>query len=85
VQLYHDTLVPQARQALQSVEELYRKGDATLAALLELTATVHNFELARLRATADYYQNVARLERVLGRALPLPADASPPAGLETTP
>lgn len=71
VQLYNDTLVPQARQALQSAEEIYRMGDANLASLLELTATIHNFELARLRATADYYQNVARIERVLGTALTL--------------
>lgn len=71
VQLYNATLVPQARQALQSAEELYRKGDANLASVLELTSTVHNFELARLRATADYYQNVARIERVLGTALTL--------------
>jgi outer membrane protein TolC len=71
VRLYRETLLPQARQALNSAEELYRKGDATLAALLETTATVHNFELARLRATADFYQNVARLERVLGTALQL--------------
>ena len=79
VRLYTDTLVPQSRQALQSVEELYRKGDAALAAILELTATVHNFELARLRATADYYQNVARIERVLGMALSLTPAAPAPA------
>ncbi|MGE3537865.1 MAG: TolC family protein [Candidatus Tectimicrobiota bacterium] len=85
VQLYNDTLVPQARQALQSVEELYRKGDATLAAILELTATVHNFELARLRATADYYQNVARIERVLGMALTLTPAAPRPTAAEDTP
>ncbi len=79
VRLYAETLVPQSRQALQSVEELYRKGDATLAAILELTATVHNFELARWRATADFYQNVARIERVLGMALTLTPAAPAPA------
>lgn len=68
VRLYRDTLIPQARQALQSAEELYRKGEANLASVLETTATVHNFELARLRATADFYQNLARVERVLGTA-----------------
>lgn len=85
VQLYTDTLVPQSRQALQSVEELYRTGDATLAAILELTATVHNFELARWRATADYYQNVARIERVLGMALTLTPPAPMPVATEGTP
>lgn len=81
VRLYRDTLIPQARQALQSAEELYRKGDANMASVLETTSTVHNFELARLRATADFYQNVARLERVLGTAFQFKAAAQPP---ETT-
>ena len=71
VELYRGTLLPQARQAQQSAEELYRKGDANLAALLETTSTVHNFELARLRATADFYQNVSKIERILGTALQL--------------
>ena len=68
VQLYRDTLLPQAHQALQSAEELYRSQQANLSAVLETTATVQNFELARLRATADFYANVARLERILGTA-----------------
>lgn len=75
VRLYRDTLIPQARQAMRSAEELYRGGQANLAALLETTATVHNFELARLRATADFYQNVARMERVVGTALMPPGES----------
>ena len=77
VRLYRDTLLPQARQALQAAEELYRNDKANLASLLETTATVHNFELARLRATADYYQNVARIERVLGVPFKLGPASSP--------
>jgi outer membrane protein TolC len=74
VRLYRNTLIPQARQALRSAEELYRTGEANLAAVLETTATVHNFELARMRATADFYQHVARIERVIGTALELPGN-----------
>jgi cobalt-zinc-cadmium efflux system outer membrane protein len=77
VRLYRETLLPQARQALQSAEELYRRGAANLAGVLETTATVHNFELARLRATADFYQNVARLEKLLGTAMDLRPAAGP--------
>ena len=79
VKLYRETLLPQARQALQSAEELYRKGDANLASVLEMTSTLHNFELARLRATADFYQNVARLERTMGTAMQLKAVEQPEA------
>lgn len=79
VKLYRDTLLPQSRQALQSAEELYRKGEVNLVGLLETTAAVHNFELARLRATADFYQNVAMIEKMLGTALELqPAKAEGP-------
>jgi cobalt-zinc-cadmium efflux system outer membrane protein len=89
VRLYRETLLPQSRQALQSAEELYRKGQANLSGVLETTATVHNFELARLRATTDFYQNVARIEKLLGTALelrpvadatqtPPPAPVTPP-------
>lgn len=68
VQLYNSDLLPQARQAQESAEQLYVSGQYSLASLLETTATFHNFELAQLRATADYYQAVARLEQLLGRA-----------------
>lgn len=71
VRLYRDTLIPQARQALLSAETFYRQGTANLAALLETTATIHNFTLAQARATADFYQHVARIERVIGTALEL--------------
>lgn len=68
--LYRQTLLPQARQAQQSAEELQRNGMASMAAVLETTATVYNFELAALRATADFFQNLARLEKIVGEALP---------------
>ena len=77
--LYRDTLLPQARQALQSAEELYRRGEANLASVLETTATVHSFELAALRAKADFYQNVARVEKLVGTALELRPRAGPEA------
>lgn len=77
VRLYRDTLIPQARQAQQSAEELYSRREANLASLLETLSTVHNFELARLRATADFYQNVSRVERLVGVAVPLGGEAAP--------
>ncbi len=76
VRLYRATLIPQARQAMQSAEALYKTGAADLSSLLETTAAYHNFELASLRAVADYYQNVARLEQFIGTALePRPQSA----------
>ena len=75
VRLYRDTLIPQVRQAQQSAEEFYGRREANLSALLETLSTVHNFELARLRATADFYQNFARIERLAGTPIPLSREA----------
>lgn len=69
VRLYRDSLIPQSRQALQSAEALHRTGAASMLSVIETTVTFHNFELARLRATADFFQNVAKLERLTGTAL----------------
>jgi outer membrane protein TolC len=83
VRLYGRTLLPQARQVLGSAETLYRGGATSMFALIEATSTVHNFELARLRALADFYQNVARIERVVGTAIelaPVVTPKAPPTG-----
>jgi len=80
VRLYRETLVPQARQAMQSAEELHRRGNANLTSVLETASTVHNFELARLRATSDFYRSVARIERVLGTAMEVTRSTTAPAG-----
>lgn len=69
VRLYRDSLIPQSRQAIQSAEALHRTGAASILALIEATVNFHNFELARLRATVDFFQNVAKLERLIGTAL----------------
>lgn len=69
VRLYRDSLIPQSRQALQSAETLHRTGAASMLSVIETTVTFNNFELARLRATADFFQNVAKLERLIGTAL----------------
>ena len=76
VRLYRDTLLGQSRAALRSAEELYRSDRVSLLALVETISTVHNFELAALRATVDFYQNLARLERITGRPIDLEAEAA---------
>ncbi len=69
VRLYRDTLIRQSRQAMSSAEALHRSGAASILSVIETTVTFHNFELARLRATADFFQNAAQLERLIGTAL----------------
>ena len=70
VRLYRTSLSPQAEAALESAEEESRQS-RSLGALLERKAVWLQFQLALQRALADYYKAIARLERVVGVALPL--------------
>jgi outer membrane protein TolC len=69
VDLYEKTLIPQARQAMQIAEAWNVDKEKNLPGLLETQSTWLNFNLARLRAMADYQQNLARLERLAGGLL----------------
>ncbi len=70
VELYRDRLVPEATEAVAAAEELFRTGQASFAAAVETATTWYAFQLAYHRAVSDHGQAVARLEQVLGTALP---------------
>ena len=66
VELYETTLIPQAGAAIEVAEEWHQEGPKSIAGFLETQSVWLNFNLARLRALADYQQNVARLEQLVG-------------------
>ena len=66
VELYETTLIPQAGAAIEVAEEWHQEGPKSIAGFLETQSVWLNFNLARLRAIADYQQNVARLEQLVG-------------------
>ena len=66
VELYETTLIPQAGAAIEVAEEWHQEGAKSIAGFLETQSVWLNFNLARLRAIADYQQNVARLEQLVG-------------------
>lgn len=66
VELYDETLLPQAEAVLDQAEAFYRAGQAGFANVIETTLTHQNFTLARLRAQADHGQAIGQLERLLG-------------------
>ena len=66
VELYETTLIPQAGAAIEIAEEWHQEGPKSIAGVLETQSVWLNFNLARLRAIADYQQNVARLEQLVG-------------------
>ena len=66
IELYETTLIPQAGAAIEVAETWHQEGPKSIAGFLETQSVWLNFNLARLRAIADYQQNVARLEKLVG-------------------
>ena len=66
VELYENTLIPQAATAIEVAETWHQEGPKSIAGFLETQSVWLNFNLARLRAIADYQQNMARLEKLVG-------------------
>ena len=69
VDLYENSLIPQAEQAMEVAETWHQEGTKSIAGLLETQSVWLNFNLARLRAITDYQQNLARLERLVGGSI----------------
>ncbi len=66
VELYETTLIPQAAAAIEVAETWHQEGPKSITGFLETQSVWLNFNLARLRAIADYQQNLARLEQLVG-------------------
>ena len=66
VELYETTLIPQAGAAIEVAETWHQEGPKSITGFLETQSVWLNFNLARLRAIADYQQNVSRLEQLVG-------------------
>ena len=69
VDLYENSLIPQAEDAIALAESWHQEGTKSIAGFLETQSVWLNFNLARLRAITDYQQNVARLERLIGGSI----------------
>ena len=66
VELYETTLIPQAGAAIEVAETWHQERPKSITGFLETQSVWLNFNLARLRAIADYQQNLARLEQLVG-------------------
>ena len=74
VELYENTLIPQAEKSIEVAETWHQEGTPkSIAGLLETQSVWLNFNLARVRAIADYQQNLAKLEQLVGGSLASPA------------
>ena len=66
IELYETTLIPQAGAAIEVAETWHQEGPKSIAGFLETQSVWLNFNLARLRAIADYQQSIVRLEKLVG-------------------
>ncbi|MEN8149187.1 MAG: TolC family protein [Planctomycetota bacterium] len=65
--LYGEVLVPRARLATRTAEDLAAAGKGSLSGTLEAVAVLHNFRLAAARARSDHAQALADLEAAVGQ------------------
>ena len=68
--LYRNTLIPKAEEALAVTLQGYQAGTQTSLDLIDAEQTRLEFELSFLRGLADQAQRVADLEWIIGREIP---------------
>jgi len=66
VELFRDTIVPQAGQTVEASQSGYRAGSVDFLTLMDNWRKLLNFELMKHRALADLERAVADLERAVG-------------------
>lgn len=66
IDLYRDTLVPQADQALKIAETVYRSGKGDFLDLIDAERLLLEFQLAAERAFADREIALAEIEKLIG-------------------
>jgi len=67
--LYKNNLIPQASRAIQVAELQYTENNGSIASYLETQSTWLNFQLAYQRGIADYWKNLAEMEKLTGKKL----------------
>lgn len=66
--LYAESVLPQARAAVESALSAYRVGNVDFMTLLNNEMTVNRYEIEVVRLTAAYYRAVARIDALTGVA-----------------
>jgi outer membrane protein TolC len=70
IDLYRDTLIPKAEQALSVSQKAFAAGKADFFDLIEAERTLLQFQLSHERARADRLQRLSEIEMLIGRELP---------------
>lgn len=70
MRLYRDSLIPKAEESLKVTQTGFRTGEADFMDLLDAQRTLLDFQLTVERARANHLERLARLEKLVGRAVP---------------
>ena len=70
IRLYRQTLLPQARQALDAANTAYQAAQIDFLSFLDAQRTLLNLRIEEQRALRDYRQHLAQLEQAVGIILP---------------
>ena len=65
-EIFSETLLPTARQAIAVTETAYQSGQASILDYIDSQRTLLELETTYWRAVADYQQNLARMEAIYG-------------------
>jgi outer membrane protein TolC len=65
-ELYRTSILPQARAAVEAALTAYQVGNVDYLTLLTNQMTVNQFEIERIRLSAEYHQAVAGIEALTG-------------------
>jgi len=76
VRLYEHSLIPKAQESLSASLAGFRTGDSEFLDLLDTERTLLEFSIAAERARADRGKGLAKLNRLVGRAIPTTIDAT---------
>ena len=66
VSLFENTLLPQAEQALRSIEAAYSTGEVGVLELLDSERVLLNVRLSLAQFDSDYMKSIAETERAIG-------------------
>ena len=86
--LYRDGLLVQASQTYSAALASYSSGTTDMVAVLNALALLYGSQAQLATTSADYYQNMAALEALVGRPIsddPLPSGATAPPPDQRTP
>jgi outer membrane protein TolC len=70
IDLYRDTLIPKAEQALGVVLEAFQTGNGNSLDLIDAENTLLELELAYVRALTDQGRRFSEMERIFGKEIP---------------